>query len=87
MNALIAKSLKSLQTQHFGVDLTYECVKYKQDQKRLLKMLETTAEYHYFSKFGLIDDGLQFLTWPNQNKKSPIDLVDVRKPVHFCSCN
>ena len=39
MNTLLAKSLKSLEAQHIGNDLTYQVEKYKQDQRRLLKML------------------------------------------------
>lgn len=58
MSSLLAKGLKSLETQHLGVDLVYECEKARQDSKRLLKMLEQTAEYEYFSKFALLDNGV-----------------------------
>lgn len=50
-------------------------------------MLERTAEYEYFSKFALMDDGIEFLLNPNQIKKSSLDLSLAKKPMHFCTCN
>lgn len=51
-------------------------------------MLEQTAEYEYFSKFALMDSGVQFLRVHNQNKKTTIDAVmNSKKLVHFCNCN
>ena len=50
--------------------MVYECERYKQDHMRLLKMLQSTAEYNYFSKFAELDNGIQFLRHPNQTKKS-----------------
>lgn len=57
------------------MSLSYECEKYKQDQRRLLKMLEKTAEYEYYSKFALMDDGVEFLRLQNQSKKTTLDAI------------
>lgn len=55
---------------------------------RLLKMLQNTAEYHYFSKFAELDNGIHFLRYPNQTKKSQFDANNGKKKnVHFCTCN
>jgi HJR/Mrr/RecB family endonuclease len=50
-------------------------------------MLEQTSEYEYFSKFALLDDGIEFLRQPNQRKKSFLDAASAKKPMHFCTCN
>ena len=50
-------------------------------------MLEKTAEYEYFSKFALMDDGVEFLRQPNLFKKTGLDADQKDKKVHFCSCN
>ena len=89
INALLVKNLQSLEEKHLNGDLTYEVEKHKQDQRRLLRMLEKTSEYEYFSKFAMIDDGIEFLRHPNQSKKSSFDAENQKskKNIHFCSCN
>lgn len=87
MNSLLAKSLKHLQVQQLGVDMSYECEKYRQDQRRLLKMLQTTSQYEYFAKFGLADNGIEFLRQPISGKRTTLDGTDNKKMMHFCSCN
>ena len=63
-----------------------EYMNYKNDSRRLLKMLETTQEYQFFAKSALDDDGVRFLS--SVKKKSRIDgLGQHEKTIHFCSCN
>ena len=49
-------------------------------------MLEKTSEYEYFSKFALMDEGVEFLRLQNQSKKTTLD-ANEKKLVHFCNCN
>jgi len=45
MNVLLAKSINNLEAQHLEGDLAYEVEKFRQDQRRMLRMLEKTSEY------------------------------------------
>ena len=65
-----------------------EYMNYKNDSKRLLKMLEATDEYKNFAKLALEDGGVRHLG--NVGKKSKISGVNDEshgRMVHFCSCN
>jgi hypothetical protein len=59
---------------------------YRQDSKRLLKILKTTAEYRYFADFALQDEGVRFLTNTNKTTKTNLDIPQ-NAQIHFCSCN
>lgn len=46
---------------------------FKNDTRRLLKMLQTTNEYQQFANLGLDDDGVRFLNTVNKKIKTHID--------------
>ncbi len=61
---------------------------YKNDSKRLLKMLEATEEYKNFAKLALEDDGVRHLG--KVGKKSKLSGGNDEshgRMLHFCSCN
>lgn len=62
---------------------------FRNDSRRLLRMLQSTAEYKEFANFALDDDGVRFLSNVNKNKKSKIDTSPSNyvQTLHFCTCN
>ena len=60
---------------------------YRQDSRRLLKMLKTTSEYRTFADFALNDEGVRFLTNANNSVKTKIDAPADQQHIHFCTCN
>lgn len=59
---------------------------FKNDTRRLLKMLQTTNEYQQFANLALEDDGVRFLHSMNQKVKTHID-TSKKISLHFCTCN
>ncbi len=68
---------------------------YKNDSRRLLKMLQSTEEYKMFAELAMDDNGVRFLHHVNKDKKGKIDLT-MNSPtststsptrLHFCTCN
>jgi hypothetical protein len=60
---------------------------YRQDSRRLLRMLKSTAEYKKFADFALDDDGARFLINANQSVKTRLDVPSEQGHIHFCTCN
>ena len=59
---------------------------FRNDTRRLLKMLQTTEEYQQFANLGLDDNGVRFLNSVNKKVKSFLDTKEKTK-LHFCTCN
>lgn len=59
---------------------------FRNDTRRLLKMLQTTNEYQQFANLGLEDNGVRFLNEVNKKIKSSLDTKQ-RTTLHFCTCN
>ena len=59
---------------------------YRNDTRRLLKMLQTTNEYQQFANLALDDNGVRFLHAVNEKQKSHID-TSKKLVLHFCTCN
>ncbi len=79
-----------LQSKEFNFDYgKAEYENYKNDSRRLLKMLQSTAEYQDFARFALDDDGARFLHCVNKDIKSKLDSAPNKnsQTVHFCTCN
>ena len=60
---------------------------FKNDSRRLLKMLKNTEEYQKFAEFALDDDGTRFLTNANKSIKTKLDTPGNQSHFHFCTCN
>lgn len=59
---------------------------FRNDSRRLLKMLQTTSEYQQFANLALDDNGVRFLNEVNKKIKSGLDTKN-RAVLHFCTCN
>ncbi len=71
-----------------ALSLSVEYMNYKNDSKRLLKMLEATEEYKNFAKLALEDDGVRHLGKVGKNSKlSGANDESHGRMLHFCSCN
>ncbi len=60
---------------------------FRNDTRRLLKMLQTTEEYQQFANLGLDDNGVRFLHEANKKFKTRIDKSKPFSVLHFCTCN
>lgn len=61
---------------------------YRQDSRRLLRMLKSTQEYQTFADFALEDDGVRFLTNAGKTIKTKLDVPPGQgQQIHFCTCN
>lgn len=87
MQEILARSYKQMEIQQLGTDLAYECERYRQDQRRLLKMLETTQEYRLFAQFAQQDGGVDFLSAAHRTRPSTLDSARPARSLHFCSCS
>lgn len=59
---------------------------FRNDTRRLLKMLQTTDEYQQFANLGLDDNGVRFLHEVNKKVKTKMD-KSKQTTLHFCTCN
>jgi len=60
---------------------------FKNDTKRLLKMLQSTSEYQQFANLALDDDGVRFLHEVNKKVKTKTDKPSNISTFHYCTCN
>jgi len=80
----------SLQSKEFNFDYgKVEYENFRNDSRRLLNMLQSTAEYKDFARFALEDDGVRFLHSVNKDRKTKMDNPPNKnlQSIHFCTCN
>ena len=84
----LTSQLAALNSRDFNFNYgKVEYENYRQDSRRLLKMLKSTAEYNKFADFALDDNGVRFLTNANQSVKTRLDGPADQGHIHFCTCN
>ena len=84
----LTSQLASLNSRDFNFNYgKVEYENYRQDSRRLLKMLKSTAEYRNFADFALDDNGVRFLTNANKTVKTRLDAPADQAHMHFCTCN
>ena len=79
-----------LQSKEFNFDYgKAEYENFRNDSRRLLKMLQSTAEYQDFARFALDDNGVRFLHSVNKDLKTKLDVPanKTSQSMHFCTCN